>query len=349
MLTKKIILSLAKEKGKLYASDLVAQFSVSRQYVNRLVQDLVASGQLVKAKATKGAFYVLPEYAEQHPDILFPTFTIRVLRDKFQEDEIVGMIKKELPTFQNLATNVRYILEYALSEMLNNAIEHSQSEDILVVFSIKKEIAEFRVEDFGIGVFRNVMQKLSLNSELEAIQDILKGKTTTHAAHHSGEGIFFTSRVADIFKLSSFGYELIVDNNIDDVFIRQVKEQRRGTLVTFSIASDSKRTLEEVFKQYTEISEDEMPEFNITEQKIRLYIDDTAYISRSQARRILVGMEKFKVIRLDFDRVEMIGQGFADEIFRVFQNRHPGIRIETENMNEVVNFMVQRAMNKGVA
>jgi hypothetical protein len=58
-------------------------------------------------------------------------------------------------------------------------------------------------------------------------------------------------------------------------------------------------------------------------------------------------MEKFKVIRLDFDRVEMIGQGFADEIFRVFQNRHPEIRIEAENMNEVVQFMVQRAMNKG--
>jgi anti-sigma regulatory factor (Ser/Thr protein kinase) len=347
MLTKATILSLAKEKGRLYASDLVAQFSVSRQYVNRLVQDLVASGQLVKAKATRGAFYVLPEYAEQHPDILFPTFTIRVLRDKFQEDEIVVMIKKEMPTFQNLPGNVQHILEYALSEMLNNAIEHSRSEEILVVFSIKKEIVEFKVEDFGIGVFRNVMQKFSLNSELEAIQDILKGKTTTHAAHHSGEGIFFTSRVADLFKLSSFGYELIVDNFIKDIFIRQVKDQRQGTLVTFSIASDATRTTEEVFRQYTEISDEELPAFNKTEQKIRLYIDDTAYISRSQARRMLVGMEKFKVIRLDFDRVEMIGQGFADEIFRVFQNRHPEIRIEAENMNEVVQFMVQRAMNKG--
>lgn len=349
MLTKETILSLAKEKELLFASDLVAQFSVSRQYVNRLVQDLVTSGQLVKAKATKGAFYVLPEYAEQHPEILFPTFKIRFFRDELQEDAVVAMIKKEMPTFQNLPGNVQHILEYALSEMLNNAIDHSRSKEIRVVFSINKETAEFSVEDFGIGVFRNVMQKFSLNSELEAIQDILKGKTTTHAAHHSGEGIFFTSRVADLFKLSSFGYELIVDNHIKDVFIRQVKDQRQGTLVTFSIASDSKRTLEEVFKQYTEVSDDELPEFNTTEQRVRLYIDGTPYISRSQARRILVGMEKFKVIHLDFDRVEMIGQGFADEIFRVFQNRHPQIRIEAKNMNEVVKFMVQRAMNKGVA
>ena len=346
-LTREKILSLAEEKGKLYASDLTTQFSVSRQYVNRLVQDLVTSGELVKAKATRGAFYVLPEYAEQHPEILFPTFTIQVLRDQFQEHEIVEMIRKELPTFLNLPGNVQQILEYALSEMLNNAIDHSQSKEIRIVFSIKKEIAEFKVADFGIGVFRNVMQKFSLNSELEAIQDILKGKTTTHVAHHTGEGIFFTSRVADLFKLSSFGYELIVDNQINDIFIRQVKDQHQGTLVTFSIASDSTRITEEVFRQYTEMSDEDLPAFNKTEQKIRLYIDDTAYISRSQARRILVGMEKFKVIRLDFDRVEMIGQGFADEIFRVFQNRHPEIRIETENMNEVVKFMVQRAMTKG--
>lgn len=347
MLTKEIILSLVMEKGRLFASDLVAEFSVSRQYVNRLVKDLVASGQLVKAKATRGAFYVLPDYAQQHPEIFFPTFKIRFFSDKLQEDAVVSMVEKELPTFQNFPGNVQSIIRYGLSEMLNNAIEHSQSHEIMASISVKQNIVEFTVQDFGVGVFRNVMQKLSLNSELEAIQDILKGKTTTHAAYHSGEGIFFTSKVADLYKLNSFGYELIVNNNIPDVFIRQVKDQQQGTLVTFNIAMDSKRTLEEIFKHYTEMSDDELPEFNITEQKVKLYIDGTEYISRSQARRILVGLAKFKVIRLDFDRIEMIGQGFADEIFRVFQNRYPEIRIEAENMNEVVKFMVQRAMTKG--
>ena len=346
-LTQEKILSLAEEKGKLYASDLTTQFSVSRQYVNRLVKDLVSSGQLVMAKATRGAFYVLPEYARQHPEILFPTFKLRFFRGMMQEDNVVAMVEKEVPTFKNLPGNVQFTIRYALSEMVNNAIDHSGSAEIEVVVAIKQDSVQFTVQDFGIGVFRNVMQKFSLNSELEAIQDILKGKTTTHAAHHSGEGIFFTSKVADVFKLNSYGYELIVDNTIPDVFIRQTKKPVMGTLVTFTIDANTTRTTAEVFMQYTEESEDEISEFNITEQHVKLFKDSTEYISRSQARRMLVGLEKFKVIRLDFANVEMIGQGFADEIFRVFQNRYPEIRIEVENMNEVVKFMVQRATKKG--
>jgi len=73
----------------------------------------------------------------------------------------------------------------------------------------------------------------------------------------------------------------------------------------------------------------------------------TEYISRSQARRILTDLEKFKVIYFDFYRVDLIGQAFADEIFRVFHNRFPEIRLEPENMNEVVKFMVERAKDKG--
>ncbi|MFH0834705.1 MAG: STAS-like domain-containing protein, partial [Patescibacteria group bacterium] len=67
------------------------------------------------------------------------------------------------------------------------------------------------------------------------------------------------------------------------------------------------------------------------------------HISRSQARRVLAGLEKFKVIVFDFDKVPMIGQAFADEIFRVFHDKHPQIRLETANMNEGVEFMIKRA------
>jgi len=47
-------------------------------------------------------------------------------------------------------------------------------------------------------------------------------------------------------------------------------------------------------------------------------------ISRSQAKRILRGLEKhFKVITLDFTGVTLVGQGFVDEVFRVYKNQHP--------------------------
>lgn len=50
-------------------------------------------------------------------------------------------------------------------------------------------------------------------------------------------------------------------------------------------------------------------------------------IARSQARRILYRLEEFKQVELDFGGIEFMGQGFADEIFRVFQNKHPDIRL----------------------
>lgn len=66
--------------------------------------------------------------------------------------------------------------------------------------------------------------------------------------------------------------------------------------------------------------------------------------ARSEARRILLGLEKFHVVTLDFDRVETVGQGFADEIFRVFTNSFPETKIVPVNMNKEVEFMVNRAI-----
>ena len=69
-------------------------------------------------------------------------------------------------------------------------------------------------------------------------------------------------------------------------------------------------------------------------------------MSRSQARRLILGLDKFKIIVLDFNKVKTIGQSFADEIFRVFQNNHPDITIETINCCKAVEFMIKRAAAK---
>jgi hypothetical protein len=61
----------------------------------------------------------------------------------------------------------------------------------------------------------------------------------------------------------------------------------------------------------------------------------------------LNGLDKFKNIVLDFDKVPTAGQGFADEIFRVFQSKHPDIVISSINTNEAVQFMIDRVRNTG--
>jgi len=185
-----------------------------------------------------------------------------------------------------------------------------------------------------------VMRERHLKSELEAMQDILKGKVTTDPKAHTGEGIFFTSKVADRFVLESFGHRMVVDNVINDIFFQEEKRINRGTRVTFTIPRNSTRHLNKIFEHFQ--SQPGSYAFDKTEIRVRLFTLGTVYVSRSQARRILAGLEKFKKVILDFDQVPNVGQAFADEVFRVFQTRHPDISIEPVNMNETVRFMVTR-------
>ena len=114
----------------------------------------------------------------------------------------------------------------------------------------------------------------------------------------------------------------------------------------FKISASSNRHLNEVFKEYTNLAGKNDYGFDKTEIRVKLYTIGGVHISRSQARRVLTDLEKFKIVVFDFDKVSAVGQAFADEVFRVFQNRHPEIKLEAENMNEGVKFMVVRARNE---
>ena len=343
MLTKGRILEIADKEGKIQSKDIARHFSVSRQYASSLISELVEERRLIKVGRTRGTFYVSPEYAEKNKDII-PDHFSRSLRNKdLEEHKVLEEIENSMPRLKRLPENIQSIFTYAFSEMLNNAIEHSKSEKILVEVNVRDGILAFKVRDYGIGVFRNVMKQRGLQSELEAIQDLLKGKTTTMPKSHSGEGIFFTSKVGEKFVLESFKHKLIVDNTLPDIFVEEVKGSLKGTLVMFQIAVKSKKHLNDVFKMYTNIGSGSDYGFDKTEVHIKLYTVGGVYISRSQARRVLSGLDKFKVIVLDYDKVPVVGQAFADEIYRVFKNNYPDIKIESVNMSEGVKFMVERS------
>jgi hypothetical protein len=48
-------------------------------------------------------------------------------------------------------------------------------------------------------------------------------------------------------------------------------------------------------------------------------------------------------VTIDFTGVDIVGQGFCDEVFRVFAAGHPQIVLAPTGMNESVAFMVERA------
>lgn len=336
------IISLLGVKKQIKTQDVVSLLRVSRQYAKVLINGLITAKKLMKIGSTRSAFYVSPQYAVEHLDVL-PTKIQKSLKNvNLEEHRVLDEIEERLPMILKLQENIKSIFTYAFSEMLNNAIEHSESKNIQIEVEIANKRLLFRIIDSGIGVFRNVMQKRGLKSELEAIQELLKGKTTTQPKAHSGEGIFFTSKTADIFILDSFGIQMIVNNRIGDVFVARSKKNRRGTSVSLEINTDSDRHLNDIFKRYTDATESGDYGFDKTEIKVKLYIVGGVHVSRSQARRVLMNLEKFKSIIFDFDKVPMIGQAFADEIFRVFHERHPEIKLQAINMNDGVKFMIDR-------
>lgn len=340
---KEKVLQLIQDKKHIKTSDLVKLLNISRQRAHVILSELVKNGKLIKIGSTLKSSYAIPDYASHHLEI-FPSTISKHLRNlNLEEHKVLDDIESKFPSVLKLPENVKSIFVYAFSEMLNNAMEHSRSVYVDIRVSIKNKKLTFEVNDFGIGVFRNIMEKKNLNSELEAIQDLLKGKTTTMPKSHSGEGIFFTSKVSDTFILESFGYKLIIDNKIPDLFLEEIKKQKKGTKVTFTIDIQSVKHLGDVFRSFSDYDEKTgLPAFDKTEIKIKLYTMGGIHVSRSQARRVLNELNKFKKIIFDFDKVPMVGQAFADEIFRVFHNQYPEIKLEAINMNEGVKFMVDR-------
>lgn len=339
MKIKEEILKLAKERKKIRTPDLVLYFNkkFSRQYISRVISSLVQDNKLVKIGSTISAFYVLPENADEY--LARWKIKKRLENKDLEEHEVLTDINNEFISNLKLEENIKSIFDYSFSEMLNNAIEHSDSKEIEIEVFIEGDKLKFIVNDFGVGVFRDVREKRGLKSELEAMQDLLKGKLTTKPQAHSGEGIFFTSKVAGELVLESYDYKLVIDNTIDDVFFGKLDSLKKGTRVVFSIPLKSDNHISEIFKYF---QHDDTLGFTKTEIRVKLFTMGTMHVSRSQARRMLVGLDKFKVIILDFDQVPTIGQAFADEIFRIFLIKHLDIEIKIINANEAVRFMIDR-------
>jgi len=335
-----LITNILDKKGEVKASDIVEVTGFSRAYINRFFQSLREEGKIVLIGKANKARYISAAKGAVASARDGVSRVHRILNNKgLAENVVLDEIKKESGIFKDIPENISRILDYAFTEMLNNAIEHSKSEKIEISIEKDKKGIRFDITDKGIGIFSSIKEKKNLRDEMEAAQDLLKGKLTTEPEAHSGEGIFFTSKAGDIFTVQSKPKKLIFDNITEDIFIKNAAKSP-GTRVTFSINAGSDRNLENIFKKYT----DDSYAFSKTDVTVKLYKTDTKYISRSQARRIISGLDKFKTITLDFSDVKMVGQGFADEIFRIWKSRRPDMDIIVQNADENVQFMIDRAI-----
>jgi len=315
---------LANISGKKNIAAFTSQkFGISLPAVYKHFDRLVSDNQLTK----KDGRYVLQSL--QHKYIYNNNGTLR--EDAVWEKDI----KKH---FSGVLNNIRNIWIYGFMEIFNNAIEHSGGKKIRVTISENKQLISMSVSDDGIGIFNNIKEKFNLPDEKDALLELAKGKRTTDSTRHSGQGIFFTSKVFDDFII--FSNEIYFSTSDKSSKINSDKN-KYSTLVYMGISNSSGKKLKTIFDKYsTEIPGD----FDKTIVPIRL-ANSSDLVSRSQARRVLSGLELFREVTLDFKDIEYIGQAFADEIFRVFPNMNPNITILTQNTNSEVQNMISRAKN----
>lgn len=312
-------------------------FACSRTTVHRHLNRLLRDGKIIKSGTTRQATYFLK--TEKNKKILVP------LGPGIEEDKIWR--ENFLADFETLPKNVRDICEYGFLEMLNNAIDHSEGTGVVIKTKWASNTITIAIRDDGIGVFRKIKNTLKLEDERESTLHLSKGKFTTDPDNHTGEGIFFTSRSFDDFLITSRGMAYITRNlGNHDWFLEAAKDLNvPGTELVMAIGLNSDRKLQEVFAEFTEENSEGMPRFEKTHIAVKLSkLGEERYVSRSQARRICLGLEKFKHVVLDFKEVSTVGQGFVDEVFRVFQSKFPKIKITCTNANDNVRFMIERSL-----
>jgi excisionase family DNA binding protein len=235
------------------------------------------------------------------------------------------------------------IAQYVVTEMVNNAIDHSNGTCVSTAHERdERGRIVVAITDDGDGIFQHLADGLHLDDIRNALAELTKGKQTTDPQRHTGEGIFFSSKSVDEFTLEANGYRLIFDTVRHDVAFGE-STVREGTTVTVTLDPATTLTLAELFGRFTTDFE-----FNRTRPRIKLYEFGVRFISRSEAKRLTVGLEKFSEVELDFARVEDIGQGFADELFRVWATDHPSTALLPIGMNSAVEFMVNRVRLQNV-
>jgi len=335
--TKQKILAYLEERGYATSKELVAFLKISRQAVNKHVQHLILEGRIEKRGVTKGAVYVL---TEKKP-FLELRYQKRLRLQEVEEDRILENLVLTLALKKRLSTPAYDIFNYAFTEMLNNAVEHSQSEWCQVLVNLSQYNITFVVRDFGIGLYYSLVSKLGLPDEVTALRELVKGKVTTQKDRHTGGGIFFTSKCADVISFSSHRLLLTFDNLERDVVVKEIRF-KKGTEVKFSIKRNSRRQLRNILQQYA--PEEFDYRFQRTRVMVKLY--QSTYLSRSEARRLLIGLGRFKEVILDFSQVKSLGQSFADEIFRVYQHRYPHIHFKVENASPPIRMIIDHVVDK---
>ncbi len=325
------ILGNVEDRSRDVVSRTTRQFGISRQAVHKHLKFLVGANLISR---TSLARYQL-RTVEEHKKIL--PVTVATPEDIVWRREIQDMLAA-------LPEGTLDIWRYGFTEIFNNVTAHSGSESAFVQVRRTAVSTKMTVWDRGVGIFDKILSHMDLIDENHAILELTKGKLTTDPGAHPGHGIFFTARMFDTFSILSKGILLSHTSGDGDDWTVETQQEGPGTLVTMTLKNATSRRIKDI---YANFSSQTSPGFSTTVVSAHLAHHGTdKLVSRSEAKRLLERVDQFTVVLIDFDRVESIGQAFADEIFRVYLSEHPEVEIREVRANKEVQEMIDGVKEK---
>lgn len=330
---KYILESIFYKKHSNTIQKVAETHEVSQQTIYRYIRELLSDGKI--KKESRGRYSVVQTVSKNYK---------YNLKERHLEEDIIfsETLKQYISGFEK---NTYDIWQYAFTEMVNNVIDHSDAEKLKIYIGQNALCTWVNIYDDGVGIFEKIKKYYQYSSIDDAIVSLFKGKLTTDHENHSGEGIFFTSRVMDHFGALSSNRMFSQNNTLESLLdlehtssSMQRYKDKPGTLIIMGLVNESNRSLKEVFDMYSSVDGG----FTITNIPMKRICDSGYPVSRSQAKRLYFGFDKFEKVILDFKDVDEIGQAFAHELFNVFAKKHPEIELECINANEDINKMINR-------
>jgi anti-sigma regulatory factor (Ser/Thr protein kinase) len=302
------------------AVHLMQRLAIGRATANKTLTRLV-DAQWLRREGT-------PRRAMFRPGLLRQAVHTYALHDL---DEALPWSRDFAPLF-TLSPTVARSAQHAFTELLNNAIDHSGGTQVTV--SVRQTAAHLQllVSDDGCGLFARIEESFAIQDPTLAMLELSKGKLTSQPARHTGRGLYFTARLADILDLhandSAFQHRAWQRHR----WQRTRSATRAGTSVFVAIALDSTLSLDTVMRDHS--LDGAGYGFERTVVPLQVLTSPLSGLeSRAQARQVAARLAQFRRAELDFDGIDTIGHSFADELFRVFARAHPGLELVPTHAN----------------
>lgn len=265
-------------------------------------------------------------------------------------------------------------LEWAVNELTDNVIVHSQSEigGLVQVSSFRRnsKIIEFTIADSGLGIPTTLRSgSMFSGSDTDALDRAIREGVTRDKSIGQGNGLYGSYQICShsggAFQIESGHARLLYRTGPHGLEIRDQRVPVKGTLVIAKINFSDPDLLKDALR----FSGKSHKPIDYIETKYEGALDETIYVSlieeaQSFGSRVagtpihvklynLVQMCPGQPIEVDFAGVPLVSSSFADEVFgKLFVKLGPlefMQRIRFKNVEQTVRMLIDRAISQRVS